>query len=337
MPRAPAIPGTISTLQLMPVARALPALGIEPARVFGRCGLPLEQLADPGKRLPASVEFDAWDALVEVSGDPLIGLRLADVVGQGALGAYEYLLRNSESPRSALERAQRYLRLIDDNAVVSMIEAADQATLRLERGDGIPHPPAATECLFAVVTRVCSTYFGPDILCEVRFKHACSGELSEYARRFGCAVRFAHAHNELVFPTISLDRPNTHADPRLGEVLENQVQRMLAEIPDGDPWAQRARLQLAQLLAAGDASLPKLAGAMHLSARTLRRRLLDHHTSYKQLLDEVRRDIAYYYVARSRESFDQIAGRLGFAEASAFYRAFKRWSDTTPAAYRGRG
>jgi AraC-like DNA-binding protein len=336
MRRAPVIPGTFSTLGLLPVARALPALGIEPERVFGRCGLPLDQLADPSARLPASLEFEAWDAVVEVSGDPLIGLRLADVVSQGALGAYEYLLRNSTSLRSALERAQRYLRLMDDNAVVSVLEG-DETILRLDHGDGIPRPPPSLECIFAVVTRVVSQYFGPGTVGEVRFQHARRGELQEYARRFGCPVLFEHPHAELVFVPGSLDRHNTHADPRLGEVLEHQVQRMLADIPDEDPWSQRARLQLAQLLAAGDASLPRLAEAMHLSARTLRRRLLDHHTSYKQLLDDVRRDIAYYYVARTEESFDQIAGRLGFAEASAFYRAFKRWADTTPAAYRGKG
>ena len=115
------------------------------------------------------------------------------------------------------------------------------------------------------------------------------------------------------------------------------MQRMLAEIPDEDPWLQRARTQLARQLTRGAASPAGLAEAMHLGTRTLRRRLLDHGTSYKQLLDDVRRDIAQHYVARSEESFDQIAERLGFADASAFYRAFKRWTDTTPAAYRSKG
>jgi len=336
MPRAPAIPGSISSLQLRPVAHALPALGIDPERVFGRCGVRIDQLADVNLRLPASVEFEVWDALLEVSADPLIGLRLADVVAQGALGAYEYLLRNSVTLREALQRAERYVRVIDDHTVVKLIETPQEAVLRQVREGGYQHPPAGTECLFAVAVRIARSLIADGAPKEVRFRHRQLGELREYTRRFGCPVRFEQEHDEIAFAPGFLDRKNEQADPRLGEVLEEQVRRMLAEIPNEDPWSQRARTQLAGLLTRGEASLSGLADAMHMSTRTLRRRLLEHDTSYKQLLDEVRRDIAYYYVSRTDESFDQIAGRLGFAEASAFYRAFKRWADATPAAYRSR-
>lgn len=336
MPRAPAIPGTISPLQLQTLARALPALGLDPERVFGRCGLRLEQLSDLAVRLPASVEFEVWDALAEVSADPLIGLRLADVVGPGALGAYEYLLRHSLTLRAALERAQRYVRLIDDHTSLYLIETPEAAVLRQVREGGYRHPAAGTECLFAAAFRCVRDLLPEGFADEVRFQHRRLGDLREYTLRFACPVRFEQAHDEIVFPPSLLDRNNEQADPRLGEVLEDHVRRMLAEIPHEDPWSQRARIQVARLLGEGEASLPRLAEAMHMSTRTVRRRLLEQRTSYKQLLDEVRRDMAYYYVSRTEESFDQIAGRLGFADTSTFYRAFKRWSDTTPATYRSR-
>ena len=336
MPRAPAIPGTISSLQLQPLVHALPTLGIDPERVFGRCGLRLEQLADASVRLPASAEFEVWDALLELSGDPLIGLRVADVVGPGALGAYEYLLRHSITLRAAIERAQRYVRLIDDHTIMTLIESPEQALLRQERQGGYQHPAAGTECLFATVFRILHGLLPDAFAQEMRFRHRQLGDLREYTRRFGCKLRFEHAYDEIAFDPAYLDRTMELADPRLGQVLEEQVERMLRELPHENPWSQRARTQLARLLTEGAASLPRLAESMHMSTRTLRRRLLEQRTSYKQLLDEVRRDIAYYYVSRTDESFDQIAGRLGFADTSAFYRAFKRWSETTPAAYRGR-
>ena len=336
MPRAPSIPGTISPLQLQPLARALPELGLDAERIFGRCGVSLQQLADANQRLPANVEFEVWDAIVAVSGDPLIGLKLADLVNPGALGAYEYMLRNSETLRAAVERAQRYIRVIDDHTVLELVETSEESVIRQVREGGYPHPPAGTECLFAAIFRVLHRSLPAGFAREMRFQHRQRGELQEYTQRFGCAVRFEHSADEVALLPGWLDRKIGRADPRLGEVLEEQVQRMLAELPHADAWSQRARTQLARLLTQGEASLPLLAETMHMSTRTLRRRLLEQETSYKRLLDDVRRDIALYYVSRTEESFDQIAGRLGFAEASAFYRAFKRWADTTPAAYRGR-
>lgn len=336
MPHAPAIPGTISCMQLQPVARALPALGLDPARVFGRCGVSLEQLADANARLPAGVELEVWDAVVAMSGDPLIGLKVADLLDAGALGAYEYMLRNSETLRACLERAQRYVRLIDDHTTLELVESAEQYAVRQVRAGGYPHPAQGTECLFAGIFRVLHRLLPQGFARAVCFQHPRRGELREYTERFRCPVRFEQAYDEICLHPGFIDRKLEHADPRLGEVLEEQVQRMLAEIPNEDPWSHRARTQLAQLLTRADASLPRLAEAMHMSTRTLRRRLLEQQTSYKQMLDEVRRDMALHYVARTQESFDQIAGRLGFAEASAFYRAFKRWSNSTPAAYRSK-
>jgi AraC-like DNA-binding protein len=97
-----------------------------------------------------------------------------------------------------------------------------------------------------------------------------------------------------------------------------------------------ARAALDLLLATGRASLPELAKSLHVSARTLRRRLAERGTSYRELLDEVRRGLALQRVAGSAASFDEIASGLGFNDVSAFYRAFRRWAETTPAAYRAR-
>jgi AraC-like DNA-binding protein len=329
------IPGTISTLQLQPLVRALEVIGIEPARVFGRVGLSLDLIADSSARVGAGVEFDVWDALEEVSGDPCIGLRIADTVKPGALGAYEYLLRNSTSLRAAIELANRYERVVDDLARVALIENGALAAFRLWRLGDYPLPVQGIECVFTVIVRIVTELFlGKPT--EVRFAHALAGSLEERTRRFGCPVRFDQPFHEIVFEASVLDRPIVAADPRLGEVLEEHVQRLMAALPTEDAFLQRVRTSLAELLAAGSASLETLAGALHLSERTLRRRLDEQGTSYKQLLDELRKELALYYVGRTDQSLEQVAARLGFTEPSTFYRAFKRWEGTTPAAYRAR-
>jgi hypothetical protein len=88
------VPGTISTLNIIPKVAALEALGLDVERILQRADLPRPRFADPNGRLPADVEFAFWDAAVAVSGDPAIALRVADHMPIGALGSYEYLLRH---------------------------------------------------------------------------------------------------------------------------------------------------------------------------------------------------------------------------------------------------
>lgn len=338
VPRRIDIPGTISTLQLQPLVLGLRTLGVDPARVFGRVGLSLELIADSSARVSSGIEFAVWDTLQEVCDDPCIGVRIADVVQPGALGAYEYLLRNSTTLRAAIELANRYERVVDDLSRVQLIEDDRTAAVRLWRVGDYPFPPHGIECVFTVIVRLAGESFrGHDIKpIEVRFVHPLTGALEERVRRMGCPVKFEQPFNEIVFDPAVLDRPIVSADPRLGEVLEEHLRGVMAALPTEEPFMQRARTSLAELLAAGTASLETLASALHLSERTLRRRLDEHGTSYKQLLDELRKELARYYVGRTDQSLEQVAARLGFTEPSTFYRAFKRWEGTTPAAYRAR-
>jgi AraC-like DNA-binding protein len=334
VPRPLDIPGTISNVQLQPLIPVLRKLGYDPARIFGQLGLSLEQLADSNGRVAAGIEFDVWDAVEAATGDPCIGLRVADEVEAGALGAYEYMLRNCATLRAAIQAANRYERVVDDLTRVALIEDDGVAHLRLWRVGDYPHPGHGVECLFWVLSRLVGVAMPGAKAIEVRFAHRMTGTLEERTRRFECPVKFDQPYSEVLFPSALLDQRNTLADPRLGQVLEEQVSRMLASLPTEDPLIHRARVMLAALLAAGNASLETLAEELHLSARTLRRRLEAQGTSYKLLLDDLRKQLACHYVAQTDQSLEQIAQRLGFTEPSTFYRAFKRWQGTTPAAYR---
>ena len=330
---------SLPALQLQPIARALLQLGMDPTQIFARYGVSLDALNDPHAQVAADVEFDLWSALVTETDNPLIGLKLADVIPNGAYWTYEYLLRHSPTIGAALEKALRYQRIFANDVQLILVNSGNISHARLDHdgmGGAYPHPAQATEYLFAVIFRAINGLVPTARAKEVRFTHARLGPVSEYTRRLGCRVRFEQPYNEVVFATEMLAREVVSADQRLTNVLEEHVQRVLATVPNLDPWLPRARKALDTLLAAHDASLPQLAKALHVSARTLRRRLAERGASYRELLDDARRSLALQRVMDADASFDEIAGALGFNDVSAFYRAFRRWTDATPAAYRAR-
>jgi AraC-like DNA-binding protein len=102
------------------------------------------------------------------------------------------------------------------------------------------------------------------------------------------------------------------------------------------PKCDKVRLQLCAQLEGSQAGAAPLARALGMSERTLRRRLQDHATSYQQLLDDVRSEQARTWIEQSDDTLEAIAGRLGFADTSSFFHAFKRWTGTTPAQFRRR-
>jgi AraC-like DNA-binding protein len=313
---------------------------MDPTQIFARYGVSLDALNDPHAQVAAGVEFDLWSALVAETNNPLIGLKLADVIPNWAYWTYEYLLRHSPTIGAALEKALRYQRIFANDVQLIRVNKDKYSLARLDHermgGGEYPHPAQATEYLFAVIFRAIHGLVPSARAKEVRFTHARLGPVSEYTRRLGCRVRFEQPYNEVVFAPEMLAHEVVSADQRLANVLEEHVQRVLETVPNLDPWLPRAREALDTLLAVRDASLPRLAKALHVSPRTLRRRLSERGASYRELLDDARRSLALQRVMDADASFDEIAGALGFNDVSAFYRAFRRWTDATPAAYRAR-
>jgi AraC-like DNA-binding protein len=127
-----------------------------------------------------------------------------------------------------------------------------------------------------------------------------------------------------------------NADPVLAAVLAEKIERLLAQFSDQPSLGSRVREWLIAQLRGGNPRIDALAEHLHMSERTLRRRLGEEGTSFKRILDEVRRELAIGYVQERQLSTGEIAFLLRYSEPSAFQRAFKRWTKLTPSEYRGR-
>jgi AraC-like DNA-binding protein len=168
---------------------------------------------------------------------------------------------------------------------------------------------------------------------EVRFRHPPAGERSEYERILGCPVKFQHADSELVMPQVSLDEPSVYGNPEIAQLHEEHAERHLAALED-QSTARRVKTILLSHLDRGPCELRDAARSLHMSPRTLQRRLAAEGATYNATLDAVRRELCLHHLASTHASLAEIAYIAGFSGESAFSRAVRRWTGQTPREYR---
>jgi AraC-like DNA-binding protein len=168
----------------------------------------------------------------------------------------------------------------------------------------------------------------------VHFQHPSPPDQTEYQRIFRAPVHFSQPENSLLVARAVLDLPNRRADPELCRYLQRHADTLLAQYARPATFVDQVRRHVLEGLRQQDVNVARLARQIGVSPRTMHRRLQEHGTSYQTLLDTVRYDLARSYLGERHLAIDEVAFLLGFAETSAFYRAFKRWTGMTPGEYR---
>jgi len=326
---------SLSVRVLEPLLLYLEARGHDSSAFLKTQGVDPTTFRDPEARLHHAVAASLWRAAARLTNDFDLGLHVAEGIRPGAYGALGYALRTSENLGMSLQRLCRYHRVLHDAAEVQLIVRGDHAIIshRLPLPGGVPR--AVSEYIVAawLITSRQATALNW-IPIEARFPHSAPENTSEHRRLFGCRLKFEHDRSELVFGRDLLDLPFQSADPQLQVILEAQVLALFQKLPKCEAVTDAVRRLLAGELCNGEPSLEQTAPRLHMSARTLHRRLEEEGTSFRQVLAEVRREIAAKHLSERRLAIGEIAFLLGFSEPSAFHRAFKRWTGYAPLAYR---
>jgi AraC-like DNA-binding protein len=327
---------TVSTRSVRPVLERLRALGIDIGSVLTAVGTQPGALDDPDGRIPHDLALSLWGEAVRRSGDDGFGMHAAEQIRPGAFDVLDYAVRSSATLGEGLQRLIRYHRILHDAAAVRLRLEADRAHLTHELpGDYPALPRHVAEFIVGAWIVVARQATGVDVApLEVSFRHAAPADISEHRRLFRATVRFHAAVNGLVLPSALLDRPLVKADAGLCAVLERHVRELVEKIPRVESLGDRVRQLVAQDLSTGVRGAEQVAERLHMSSRSLQRLLRADGTSYTELVDALRHELAARYLGEARLAIAEVAFLLGFSEASAFHRAFRRWTGTTPAAYR---
>ena len=143
-------------------------------------------------------------------------------------------------------------------------------------------------------------------------------------------MTFGMRCNALIGDYAGLDDPLPRADSTLCDLLDQHAQALLDRLPRSDSFADRVRAAIANELTAGDPTAEHVSEALGMSTRTLRRRLKEEGTSHQHVLDEVRNELARSYLGEGKLGITEVAFLLGFSDASAFHKAFRRWTGRGP-------
>jgi AraC-like DNA-binding protein len=326
------------------IVQAAVAAGVAAADLQAATGFDARVAADPDARITLATETALWDEAARRTGDPAFGLHAAGGLRPGVFDVLDYVFRTAPTLRAALDRVARYNRLLHDVAAFTLVDAGGGVT-RVEHTliePGLVQSRHAAEFTLASIVTIGGQMAGRPLRPRaVEFRHAAAPPAQvEHERLFGVAPRFGCAVNALAFEAAELARPLPGADPVLSRVVVRHAEALLAARPAAPESAgHRVRRFLAAALADGEAqaTLAAAAAKLHMSERSLQRRLTDEGTTFDGLLEELRRGLALRYLSDQRVAIAQIAYLLGYSEPSAFHRAFKRWTGKTPTEARQQG
>lgn len=301
-------------------------VGFDPAQPLG---------AD--SRIPLELEERMWAEGARRTGDPFFGLHGGMLYRPGTFDVFDYVCRAAANLRGALERVVRYNRLLHDVAEFSLVETGDAAIVAHRFRAGIPGPaPQAADFTAASGLAAVRLWTGMPIRARrVALPHAPPDDAGEYERFFGTKrLDFSAPGIEIELDRPHLDLPLAAADPGLCVVLERHADQLLAALPQVGGFDTRFRELLAAELRGGTPTADAVAARLHMSARTLHRRLAEANTSFGEELEALRKGLAMRYLEDRRVSIGEVAFLLGYSEPRAFHRAFKAWTGQTPGAWR---
>jgi AraC-like DNA-binding protein len=303
-------------------------------RFLSVAGLDPSQLADGDARLSLEAYERVLRAALEASGDPAFGIRMGKHASLVMFDVIGPLSEHASTLRHAIESIVRYSRLLAAGYEPQLLEAETTALLRFSplRGDA-PTARLTTEFVMTALWRTLPKTLSDVAEMNVFFAHSAPEYLAEYEHVFGDAAHFGCAFTEIAFPRTWLDRERPYQRPDLYALLETQAERTLGRLERDVALSERIQ----QLLAAHDQrSVPTMddaARALHVSVRSLRRRLREEGVSYDALVERSRMTTAKRLLERPGATIQQTAFAMGFATPVAFHRAFKRWTGMTPKQY----
>ncbi|OPA86766.1 AraC family transcriptional regulator [Pseudomonas fluorescens] len=302
---------------------ALDKVGIDPAL-----------LTQPNARVPATAYARLWRSLARRLDDEFFGMDPRKLKS----GSFEFLCRAAMAQPNlgaSLEAGLQFLSLMLDQLPAQLVRQQSLAEIVLLEPEVPPKRAFTYFAYWMIVHGVACWLAGRRIpILAIELRCAQPDFCDDYQVMFSDNLRFDRPRTRMIFSADCLDLPIKRSADELKRFLAHAPANILVKYRDPQSLAARIKHDLRQLPAETWPETEGLAASLCISASTLRRRLAEEGQTYQGLKDSVRKELAIVWLAEPQISFAEIAARLGFADASSFYKAFRKWSGSNPGHYR---
>jgi AraC-like DNA-binding protein len=316
------------------IPRKLEELGLSLPTILRQAGLSPTLLNEDKILVTTEELFALYRGISEVSRDPAIGLKLASEDRTERYDAIAIAALCTRSLRDALQRLGRYKRLTCPEKI-EITERREECAVYFHWLLAEEREPALlVDLCFAWMLAVARRGTGKVITPKrIEFQRA-EAHREMYEAHFGCPVKFGAKQNLLVFRKADLEERfltyNAELLAMVAPQLEAELTRQLAEETTGE----QVKGVLKRMLAGQRPEIRDVARELHVSTRTLQRRLTEEGRTFQQLMEQSRRELARHYLLHSSLELNETAYLLGYEDANSFFRAFQHWEGTSPGQWR---
>jgi len=308
--------------------------GVSSFAVLRRAGLPQEYARQPLVLLKTEELFALWRAIGEVSTNPAIGLMLGTEARTERFHPIGLAALSSETFGAAIDQMARYKKLTCPEEIIQKKDDKEWSIqFRWLLADEA-EPQVMIECAFAWILSIArhgtNTRVSP---LRVEFVQARSN-VKAMERHFGCPIRCGCPRNAIVFRAADAERKFVTRNAELLALLAPQLEKELNEENTEEDFIERVRLAIEQQLTGRRPTIEDIADALHMSSRTLQRRLQEEGSNFQRVLEEARHQLARRFLNNSVLELNEAAYLLGYEDGNSFVRAFRTWEGVPPARWR---
>ncbi|MEM7019794.1 MAG: AraC family transcriptional regulator [Pseudomonadota bacterium] len=308
--------------------------GFSPEQLYAVAELPQQENSTPASFNEADIPKLLQSAAM-LTNDPGLIIKLGQQLDITGLGTFGFALMSCANLGEALQLLLRYHPITGSGLSLQKYQLADGVALRIKSELGNPlQQQLATEL---AVSQIYSTggflINQPIDAGEIHFTHPAPHQQAAYAAVFCVPTKFSQDYNQFIIPAHILRKKISTANPAVHVIFQQQCEDMLRGLNRIENFSATVRRRL--ILAGGTfPDIKQVASQLHVSERTLKRRLMNESTSFRALCNEVKNVLACQYLATTEMTVAEIASLLDYTETVSFRRAFVRWNGMTPSAYR---
>lgn len=323
---------TVLSGWVLAITQAIEASGVEVAPVLEQLDIDPALMASGFCRYEQRKVSRLWMRALSLCGDDgNFSLRVAEQVRPATFHVVGYAMNCSVSLHRALQRLSAYSQLISDLTQIRLQGDKSQVIMGLEFSAGRDLPAQQTVdtvlvSIIALLRLIAGTAIQPARVNLMRGPRTDDRVLKNF---FACPVTYRTGANSLVFARGDLDQPLLSSDEELATLLDCVADRYMEKIAR-QSFTLRLRDVMKSLLISGNLSKRKAASLLHVSERTLLRKLSDEGTNFAETLRKLREELAFEYLRAGDKNLEEIASLLGFSDCSTFSRAFKAWTGKRP-------